>query len=110
MCQFVPYIHSINGWKYTRHNYYKHILNEYYKSNPNKSANDAYNYLQENIDAYIEIVKSNMKIPWKLSTFNNIWSAMKKNKQEGLKHKAMTRENVSLAMKALNVVFEQLQQ
>ena len=110
MCDFIPYIEPIHGWKYSPQNYYKHILQQYNQLNPNKSHKDAYNYLQNNINTYLDHLESNMRIPWQSSSFANVWSNITKNKFDGLEHKTYNQPNMSSALYLLNIILNKLQQ
>ena len=89
MCEILPYVPLVHQRKYTPQNYYKDILHQYNKSNPNKTWRDACNYLQNTIDKYINMIKSTMNVPWQQTTFANICAAIKKQKNTIMNRKVL---------------------
>lgn len=113
MCDFIPYIELIHGWKYTPQNYYKHILRQYNRSNPNKTYRNAYDYLQSNINKYIQYMMSYIQIPWQLTSFGNVWTNITRNNIDiniDIDHKTYNRPNRASAINILNIILQGLQQ
>ena len=74
MGEFMPYIQSMHGGNFPPQNYYRNILHEYNQLNPNKTHREVYDYINNNIDVHM----NNMHIPWKSSSFANVWSKITK--------------------------------
>eukprot|EP01084_Bolivina_argentea_P091392 164529_1 len=79
--QFLPYTKSLHGWKYSKNNYYQHVLRSYFKQNPYIDAPTAFKDVNATIKQHIDDVIKTTALPWGYKSFKNVCGKIKKELQ-----------------------------